>query len=396
MKLAPLTRSRLLLSALGLALLVAMGFVVMRSGPLAPTRVTVTQAAEGQITPALFGIGTVEARRSVLIGPTAAGRVKAVAVDVGDTVKAGQLLAEMDPVDLDERATALDASIARAGSAVAAAQAQRQDAIARRELAAVNARRYADLAAQNFISPGALEARLQEQASADAAVSAAEANLAAARQDRQRLGAERAGVRQQRANVQLRSPIDGVVVGRDAEPGSTVVAGQAVLRLIEPSSLWVKVRLDQGRSAGLAVGLPARIVLRSDPGRAISGKVARVEAVSDSVTEERVAQVGFDQVPAALSVGELAEVTLSLPVTPRAVTLPNAAIKRPQGRTGVWTIDSGGLRFTPVRLGQASLDGQVQVLDGLPPASTVVVHSEKELDAASRIRVVESLAGQRP
>lgn len=246
MKLAPLTRSRLLLSALGLALLVAMGFVVMRSGPLAPTRVTVTQAAEGQITPALFGIGTVEARRSVLIGPTAAGRVKAVAVDVGDTVKAGQLLAEMDPVDLDERATALDASIARAGSAVAAAQAQRQDAIARRELAAVNARRYADLAAQNFISPGALEARLQEQASADAAVSAAEANLAAARQDRQRLGAERAGVRQQRANVQLRSPIDGVVVGRDAEPGSTVVAGQAVLRLIEPSSLWVKVRLDQG------------------------------------------------------------------------------------------------------------------------------------------------------
>lgn len=396
MKLTQVPGSRILLAALGLVLLVAMALVVMRSGPLAPTRVTVVQAKEDRLVPALFGIGTVEARRSFLIGPTVAGRVRAVGVDVGDAVKAGQLLAEMDPVDLDERATALDASIARAGSAIASAEAQRRDALARRELAAVNARRYADLAAQNFISAGALEARLQEQASADAAVSAAEANLAAARQDQQRLVAERAGLRQQRANVKLQAPMDGVVISRDAEPGSTVVAGQAVLRLIEPSSLWVKVRLDQGRSAGLAVGLPAQIVLRSNPGHVVPGKVARVEAVSDSVTEERVAQVSFEQVPAALSLGELAEVTLALPATTQAVTLPNAAIRQQQGRPGVWRIDDGSLRFVPVRVGQGSLDGRVQVLEGLAAGSSVVVHSEKELSAASRIRVVESLPGSRP
>ena len=51
-----------------------------------------------------------------------------------------------------------------------------------------------------------------------------------------------------------------------------------MLRLIEPSSLWVKVRFDQGRSAGLAPGLQAQIVLRSSPGTPIAGKVARVEA----------------------------------------------------------------------------------------------------------------------
>ena len=90
---------------------------------------TVIEVTEGRLTPALFGIGTVEARRSYLIGPTTAGRVRKVAVDVGDTVKAGQLLAEMDPVDLDERLAALDASIARAGSAAAAVEAQRKDAL---------------------------------------------------------------------------------------------------------------------------------------------------------------------------------------------------------------------------------------------------------------------------
>ena len=396
MKVGRIGRRRLLLAVLGMVLLAAMVLVVLRFGPLAPTPVTVIQARESQLVPALFGIGTVEARRSFLIGPTVAGRVRSVAVDVGDAVRAGQLLAEMDPVDLDERAMALDASIARAGSAAMAAEAQRRDAIARRELAAVNARRYAELAAQNFISAGALEVRLQEQASADAAESAAQANLAAARQEQQRLAAERAGLRQQRANVQLRAPADGVVVSRDAEPGSTVVAGQAVLRLIEPRSLWVRVRLDQGRSAGLAVGLPAQFVLRSAPGQVVRGQVARVEAVSDSVTEERVALVAFDQAPAALSVGELAEVTLALPATAAAVTLPNAAIRQLQGRAGVWRVDDGGLHFTPVRLGQASLDGQVQVLAGLPAGASVVVHSAEELSAGSRIRVVASLAGTRP
>jgi HlyD family secretion protein len=394
MKLSSIGMRRLVLALLAAALIVALAFVVMRSGPLAPTRVTVVQAAEGRLTPALFGIGTVEARRSYLIGPTVAGRVRSVAVDVGDAVRAGQVLAEMDPVDLDERTAALDASIARAGSAMAAADAQRRDALAKRELAAVNARRYQELGAQNFISTGAVETRLQEQASADAVLSASEANLAAARQDQQRLAAERAGLRQQRANVRLLAPGDGIVTGRDAEPGSTVVAGQAVVRLIEPSSLWVKVRLDQGRSTGLAVGLPARITLRSAPERAIPGKVARVEALSDSVTEERVAQVGFDEPPAGLSVGELAEVTLFLPATASGVVLPNAAVKRLQGQTGVWTIEAGALRFVPVRIGQASLDGQVQILDGVKPGSTIVVHSEKDVGADSRITIVESLAGR--
>jgi len=300
----------------------------------------------------------------------------------------------MDPVDFDDRVAALDASVARAGSLVAATQAQRRDAQARQELAAVNARRYADLGAQNFISAGAVEARLQEQTSAESVVGAADANLAAARQDLQRLAAERAALRQQRDNLRLLAPADGVVVSRDAEPGSTVVAGQAVLRLIEPATLWVRTRLDQGRSAGLAAGLPASIVLRSNPSASIAGRVARVEATSDSVTEERVALVSFDTPPVGVSSGELAEVTLTLPATSRTPLLPNPSLHRRADRLGVWRVDGNGLRFAPVRVGQTGLDGQVQVLDGLQAGDEVVVYSEKELTAGSRIQVVESLSGR--
>jgi len=384
------------LGLLAVLLLASLALVALRSGPLAPTRVTVQPVQRASLAPALFGIGTVEARRAYLIGPTAAARVLRVMVDVGDAVQAGQLLAEMDAVDLDERLNALDASLARAGSTAAAAAAQRRDAQAKLELAAINARRYADLAGQNFISAGALEARLQEQTSAEAAVAAASANLAAARQDMDRLAAEGAALRQQRDKLRLLAPAAGVVTHRDAEPGSTVVAGQAVVRLADPDSLWVKVRFDQGRSAGLVAGLRAEIALRSNPAQPLPGRVARVDSVSDSVTEERLAQVAFDRLPAGVSMGELAEVTVSLPATVESLVVSNASLQRRGGQAGVWLVDGDGLRFAPVRLGQAGLDGRVQVLDGLQAGDPVVEYSEKELGPDSHVSVVSSLPVRKP
>lgn len=389
------TVRRLGLGLLGLATIAALAYVALTAGPLAPARVTVTAVQEGRLAPAIFGVGTVEARRGWMVGPTVAGRVLRVHVDVGDTVQAGQLLAEMDPVDLDQRLAALDAALERADSARTAAQAQVADAKARSELAAINVQRNQDLAARNFISTGALESRLQEKASADAALQAATANLAGAGQEVSRQKAERAALAQQRSNVRLLAPASGVVTSRDAEAGTTVVAGQPVLHLIDPDSLWVKLRVDQGRSDGLAVGLKASIVLRSQPRAPLPGKVARVEWLADTVTEERIAQVAFDTPPqgtrVAASVGELAEVELQLPPTPSALVLPNASIQRVLGQTGVWRLEDGKPVFAPVRLGTTSLDGQVQILDGLTAGDTVVVYSQKALTSGSRVQVVKGL-----
>jgi HlyD family secretion protein len=384
---------------LGLGLFAAMlvlgfGVVVARSGPLSPIQVTTLRAEVGSLSPAIFGIGTVEARRSYLIGPTAAGRVKAVHADVGETVKAGQLLAEIDPVDLDERLRSTEAAYARAASAVTAADAQRKDALAKRQLAEFNAKRYSDLGGKNFVSASAVEGKQQELDSAKAAVEASEANLQGARQEQLRLKADQDGIRQQRGNLRLLAPRDGLVTSRDAEPGSTVIAGQAVLRLMEPDSLWVKARLDQGRSRGLAVGQAADIVLRSNASTHLPGKVVRIEPLSDSVTEERIAQIAFERIPEGLSVGEMTEVTVKTGATQSELLLPNAAIKQmPQG-SGVWKLKDGKPSLTPVKLGSTSLEGNVQILDGLAAGDEVVIHSERDLNESARIKVVSQLVGK--
>lgn len=377
--------------AVAVVLIAAFAWVLARSGPLAPVRVVTATVTRADIAPMLFGIGVVEARRSYLVGPTSAGRVRNITVDVGEAVTAGQVLAEMEPVDLDQRYAATSAAAARARNAVDTAAAQVADSVARRRIAAANAKRYDDLGRQGFVSISVSEGKSQELKSADAQLAAAESTLAAARQDFARLGAERDGAQQQRANLRLLAPVDAVVTARDAETGSTVVAGQAVLRLIAPDSLWVKLRLDQNRSTGLALDLPAEIVLRSRPQQTFPGKVARIELISDSVTEERVAQVSFDALPAGVSVGEMSEITLRLPAIKAVLVVPNAALRQRDGKSGVWLQATDGLRFVTIKAGVTGADGMLQILDGLKEGDVVITHSERDLSANTRTKVVSAL-----
>ncbi len=391
MKFPKITKQRLVIAGASLVLVGLLAFVFFRAGPLAATPVTVQAVKKGGFTPALFGVGTVEARRSWMIGPTVAGRVAQVYVDVGDVVKAGQLLAEMDSVDLDQKLAAQEALISRTASTQMAALALQTDALARYELSKLNFSRNQDLSKQNFISPSALELRAQEKISAEAAYEAASANLSGVKQDVIRLKAERAGLQQQRNNVRLIAPAYGVVTTRDAESGTTVVAGQPVIRLIDPQSIWVKLRLDQGRSAGLQSGLEAQIVVRSQAQSSFKGQVVRVEVLSDSVTEERVALVSFAQIPKDVSIGEVAEVTLVLPPVENALLIPNASVQQQGDSMGVWRLINGNLFFTKIRVGASSLDGDMVVLEGLQLNDQVVVHSQKALTENSRVRVVEAL-----
>lgn len=374
-------------AVLGILLLFAFSWVATQSGPFAPTRVTIIQVEKGEVSPALFGIGTVEARRTYFIGPTAAGRVNSILVDVGDVVKQGQLLAEMDTVDLDERVISAAAAVSRAHSAVTAAEAQVNEAKSRQELATREANRYIDLGKNDIVSQSAVDGKVQQQRAADAQLAAAEAALIGAGKELARLNADSNVVKQQRQNIRMTAPADGVVISRDAEPGSTIVAGQSVIKIVQPSNLWITVRLDQGRSAGLRVGLPVEIALRSNPSKFLTGKVIRVEPVSDSVTEERIARVAFDLLPIGVSIGEMAEVTLHLNKIRYAMIIPNAAIRLQGNQTGVWLYEDGHIRFEPVKTGAEDPNGNVQITGGLHSGAKVVVYSERELKKNSRIKV---------
>jgi len=264
-------RTRALLAG-AMALLVLLSCVGLRSGPLAPVAVTVASGESRASTPALCCIGTVGALYTYKIGPTFAGRVKRLEVHVGDQVKAGQVLGEMEPVDLDDRVRSQESVFKRAEAAL-------REAEARQAYAQTQARRYEQLFAVRSTSEEIVTTKRQELQIADAALSAAREDIARARSDREALVA-------QRSNLRLIAPVDGVVAVRDADPGTTIVAGQAVVEVIDPKSLWINVRFDQISASVLAGGLPAHIVLRSRCCQTLKGRAFLAEPKADAVTEE--------------------------------------------------------------------------------------------------------------
>ena len=383
MKKFPLQGRTLALLAVVVPLLALFVYVALRAGPMAPVSVTLASVEQKALTPALFGIGTVGTRTTTKIGPTVAGRLQRLDVEVGDRVRAGQVLGQMDPLDWDDRLHAQDAALARV-------QASLREAQARQTHAQTQATRYAQLLAVRSTSEELAAAKQQDLQVANAAVASVQAEAA-------RVRAERAGVTTQQRHLRLVSPGDGLVTQRLADPGSTVVAGQTVVEVVDPASLWINVRLDQISAHGLAANLPARVLLRSRAGQTLEGRVLRVEPLADTVTEETLAKVVFNQLPDPLPpLGELAEVTIDLPALAAQPVIPNATVQRVDGTTGVWQWANGELQFTPVTLGVADLDGHVQVLQGLGVGDQVVVYSEKPLSARSSIHVVERLTKAAP
>ena len=380
-----LSKRNLGLSLAVLAFFAAFVWLLATRGPLAPVGVETVAVARADLSPGVYGIGTVEAQHAYAVGPIQAGRVLRVRVDQGDRVQAGQLLAEIDPVDMRQRAEAAASATARARQAARAAQAQVAEADSRVQLAQANSARYQALYQQNFVAREMADSRRHEAAAAEAALAAARANAAGAQREIGRAQAELQGIDQLRNSLRLVSPIDGVVTAREAEPGTTVVAGQAVLRLVDPARLWVRARVDQARAEGVQVGQAADIVLRSAPGTVLPGKVVRIDLQSDAVTEERIVNVAFDPPPVQLYLGELAEVSIHQPGVRNVLAVPRAALAQYQGRIGVWRIKQSRARFQAVQPGVQTAE-RVQILSGLAAGDRLIAYSAKQLDDGVRVR----------
>lgn len=382
-KISPITRRKIGIILVLIPLVLTFVYVGVRSGPLAPVSVTTGKVDIKEISPSLFGIGTVEARYSHKIGPTTAGRIKNLSVDVGDAVQAGQLLGEMDSVDLESRSVSQSANIRRAEALLK--QSEATYGYARDE-----AKRAEKLFPAGAVSKSLLDAKRQELRVAETAWVAAQEDLARTKSDYD-------AIANQLDNAQLIAPIDGIVVLRNAEIGTTVVAGQTIYEIIDPKSIWINARFDQISSSGLEKGLSAEIVLRSRNGESLIGHILYVEPKADSVTEETLAKVIFDTIPNPFPpLGELAEVTVELPPLPPSPTIPNASIQNVNGKTGVWEIKDRNLSFVPVTLGSTDLDGHVQVKNGLKGGENIILYSEKLLSPQSRIRIVDKIYKAEP
>jgi HlyD family secretion protein len=388
---AAMTKLRLKLTALAVLLISVFSWVVLTQGPLAPVRVTTEKIKSGPLASEVFGVGITEARHSYNISPTMSGRIRNLLVDQGDYVKAGQVVARMDPIDLDERLASSRLMADRSARSIEVAEAQLAQAQSQEKTASATYNRFIDLHAKGYISQEMLDAKLHEKNVAQAALDAATASLAAVLHDRKKAQTDASGVAKLREQTLLFSPVSGVVTARMVEQGTVVVPGQTVLQVIDPGDIWIKTRIDQKQAGMIRAGQGASIVLRSQPHASISGSVKRIDMISDAVTEERIVNVSFAPPETGASLGEYAEVTIKLPGLGNARSIPKAAVKRINLQEGVWVLQGNRAKFRPIRTGLTTLDGRTQVLEGLSDGDEVIVYSQKVMKDDLKVKVVPEI-----
>jgi len=391
-----MSKLKIRLIALGLLIAGIFFWVVTTQGPLAAIKVTVGKASAGMLKNGVFGVGVVEARRSYNLAPTLTSRVSRVLVDQGDVVREGQLLAEMDAVDLNDRVTSSQQAAERSQYAIRVAEAQLAEAQSRVKTANAAYTRLAELREGGYVSQEMLDAKLHEKNAALSAVASATASLSSAQLDQNRTRADASGMGKLRAQTRLLSPVNGIVTSRLAEPGVTVVAGQTIIQVIDPKSIWVKTRVEQKQAGLIRAGQSAEIVLRSQPQTVLQGSVKRVEQIGDAITEERLVDVVFAQPGVSAVVGELAEVTIKLPQLEQALSIPTAALKRLDNQDGVWVVQGGQLQFKPVTPGLSTLEGRTQIIAGLSAGDELVVYSQQALHVGMKVKAVTEIVKVKP
>ena len=386
-----------------------------------PVAVTVAAVTTRDIAPAIQGVGTVEAKVVVNVSSKITDRVVSVLVDQGDTIKAGQLLARLDD-------TQYVAGVRQAEASMRAAEAQLRDllagarpdeieqlrarlasASANRTLAERDFQRTKELFGKDLISAQDMDRARQAYDAATAAERdarhaldlalnnwARKDQIEAARAQLQAAQSALVLAREKAADTVIVSPLDGYVVSRDLEAGGIVNPGIPIFKIADPRTAWVTVYVDQRDTTGLAVGNPADITLRSSPGQALRGRVARIEREGDRVTEQMAVDVAFAERPPRVILGEQVEATIHPPTHPGAIALPlAAAVRRPDG-PGALVVQDDRVHFRPVRLGAADPNGWIEVLEGLSPGEHVVMAPGRLADATNEGRRVRITRDARP
>lgn len=386
-----MTKLRLKLILLATLLISIFAWVVLTQGPLAPVKVTTEKIQTGSLASEVFGVGITESRHTYNVSSTMTGRVGSMLVDQGDYVKAGQVVARLDPIDLNERLTSSRLMAERSANSIRMAEAQLAQAQSQEKTVSSTYKRFVDLHAKGYVSQELLDAKLNEKTAAQAALDAASASLAAVKRDREKAQSDASGVARLRDQTVLLSPVSGIVTARMVEQGVTVVPGQTVLQVIDPSDIWIKTRIDQKQAGPIRAGQQASIVLRSQPQTAVSGAVKRIDMISDAITEERIVNVAFAAPESNISLGEYAEVTIKLPGLANIRSIPTAAVKQINQQKGVWVLLNSRAKFKAIKTGISTLDGRTQVVDGLSDDDEVIVYSQKAMAEDLKVKTVPKI-----
>jgi len=311
--------------------------------------------------------GDVRARVESRLGFRVGGKIVRRQAELGQRVKAGQVLAQLDPQDYQ--------------LAAESARAQVAAALTNRDLAAADFKRYAALKDQNFISGAELERR-------ETTLKAAQAQLDQAK-------AQLASQGHQAEYTSLVADASGVITAIEAEPGQVVSAGTPVVRIAQdgPRDVVFSVPEDKVRAIKAGSDVSVRVWAEN---ATLDGKVREVAASADPATRTYAVKVGLEATatPPLGATVYISPKALSMAGAP-VIKLPTSALRKEGQGTAVWVVDKATMtvKSQPVQI--ATADGNDAVIgSGLQPGMMVVSAGVHVLSPGQKVTIYQEKTSQ--
>jgi RND family efflux transporter MFP subunit len=348
------------------------------------TRVTRSDKASELVLP-----GNIQAVTEAPVLARASGYIRKRYVDIGDRVKAGQVLAEIEAPELDQQILQARATLDQTNSSVQQAEAAVQQGRSNENLAKVTAGRWDNLQKRGAVSKQENDTYQAQWVSQEANVQALEKAVAAARSN---VGAAQANLDrliQLKSYQTVRAPFAGVITVRNVDTGALVNESSTLLfRIAQTTSLRTYVNLPQTDADSVRVGQAAFLTVPELPGRKFKGTVARTSNALDPATRTLLSEVQVSNADGVLMPGMYAQVDLSVPRKNPPLLIPgDTLVVRSDGPQVAVVGDDGVVHWARIQLGRDYGD-RLEVVGGLKIGQQIVVNPSDVVREGVKVKPV--------
>ncbi|MBR1967754.1 MAG: efflux RND transporter periplasmic adaptor subunit [Lentisphaeria bacterium] len=350
---------------------------------LAPVKVKTFEVKQSLIQQTIFGTGTLEAKIRLAVSPRATGTIHKLYADQGDIVKAGTLLAEMDSEDIVQQMKVAEAELAVANASLQRINAEIHSAKANLEYADAMFQRSKKLLSSNAEPRSTFDKNRQNMLVAAAALEQAE---------KKRIESETALVKYQSqiayykiklAETRLAAPFDALIIRRNREQGAVVNPGVSIMDIVDTSSVWASVWVDETAIAMLRNGLASDVIFRTLPQQRFPGKICRLWRETDRETREYKVDIALEKLPPNWTLGQRLEVFIKVSQPKKCINIPANLISWKNNNPFVLLVVDGRITEQPVKLGIRT-QNSAEIISGLSEKDKIVMQPQKNMAYINR------------
>lgn len=345
-----------------------------RGGPRSrQVTVSVVTAEIGAINERLMLTGSLKPKEQVDVTPKSTGRVQKVLVHVGDVVKVGDLIAELERAELEQQVRRIEAAIAVARASVAQRRAELANAEAKLD-------RAGQLSKDGLISP-------QDYETQKTAVQVVQAQVRLSEAQVQQVEAEQRELNIRLEQTRIYAPINGHVAIRYADVGALLGPNTPIVRVVNLSTMVTAANVPEREVGKLRVGNRAVVHLDAFGDRAFNGRVARIGPVLDAATRSATIEIEIRNPGSLLKAEMFARVELDLATTREAVLIPREGLVYRGQQPGVYLVKQDRPEFRAIETGLTEGD-KIEVLNNLEPGTVIVGRGSSMISEGDRIVIV--------